>query len=45
MAHLDKYVMELLSGIDTQVGERGARISGGQHQQLGIARGIGKNLQ
>ena len=45
VAHLDKYVFELPNGINAQVRERGARISGGQRQQLGIARGIGKNLQ
>ena len=45
VALLDKYVMALPNWIDTQVGGRGARISGGQRQQLGIARAIGKNLQ
>ena len=40
IAHLDKYVADLGQGIDTQVGERGARISGGQRQRLGIARAM-----
>ena len=40
IAHLDKYVAELSQGIDTQVGERGAKISGGQRQRLGIARAM-----
>jgi len=40
LAHLEKYVMELPNGIDTQVGERGAKISGGQRQRLGIARAM-----
>lgn len=40
VAHLDTFVLELPDGIDTQVGERGARISGGQRQRLGIARAM-----
>lgn len=40
VAHLDEFVSELPDGIDTQVGERGARISGGQRQRLGIARAM-----
>ena len=40
VAHLDTFVLELPNGIDTQVGERGARISGGQRQRLGIARAM-----
>ena len=40
VAHLDKFVSELPHGIDTQVGERGAKISGGQRQRLGIARAM-----
>jgi ABC-type multidrug transport system fused ATPase/permease subunit len=40
VAHLDTFVQELPDGIDTQVGERGARISGGQRQRLGIARAM-----
>ncbi len=40
MAQLDKFVASLPEGIDTQVGERGARISGGQRQRLGIARAM-----
>ena len=40
VAHLDKFVSELPFGIDTQVGERGAKISGGQRQRLGIARAM-----
>lgn len=40
VAHLDEFVAELPDGIDTQVGERGARISGGQRQRLGIARAM-----
>ena len=40
VAHLDKFVASLPSGLDTQVGERGAKISGGQRQRLGIARAM-----
>lgn len=40
VAHLEKFIMELPRGIDTQVGERGAKISGGQRQRLGIARAM-----
>ena len=40
VAHLDQYVAGLDQGIDTQVGERGAKISGGQRQRLGIARAM-----
>lgn len=40
IAHLDRFVSELPDGIETQVGERGAKISGGQRQRLGIARAM-----
>jgi ABC-type multidrug transport system fused ATPase/permease subunit len=40
VAHLDKFVADLPEGLDTQVGERGAKISGGQRQRLGIARAV-----
>jgi len=40
IAHLDQFVADLPNGIDTQVGERGAKISGGQRQRLGIARAM-----
>jgi len=40
VAHLDKFVANLPNGLDTQVGERGAKISGGQRQRLGIARAM-----
>jgi ATP-binding cassette subfamily B protein len=37
------FVNELPDGIDTLVGERGARISGGQKQRLAIARALIRN--
>ena len=40
VAHLDEFVDGLPQGLDTQVGERGAKISGGQRQRLGIARAM-----
>ena len=40
VAHLDKFVRDLPQGVDTEVGERGAKISGGQRQRLGIARAM-----
>jgi ABC-type multidrug transport system fused ATPase/permease subunit len=40
VANLDIYVESLPNGIDTQVGERGTKISGGERQRLGIARAM-----
>jgi len=40
VAKLDDFVKELPQGLDTNVGERGVLISGGQRQRLGIARGM-----
>ena len=40
IAHLEEFIRALPEGIDTQVGERGANISGGQRQRLGIARAM-----
>jgi len=40
IAHLDDYVSELSSKLDTSVGERGTKLSGGQRQRLGIARAM-----
>lgn len=40
LAQLEDVVRELPAGLDTVVGERGARISGGQRQRLAIARAL-----
>lgn len=37
---LEDFVAELPEGLDSQVGERGSRMSGGQRQRLGIARAM-----
>ena len=39
-AQLLNYVLALPNGLDSQVGDRGARMSGGQRQRLGIARAL-----
>lgn len=40
LAQLDQFAQDLPNGLDTQLGERGSRISGGQRQRLGIARAL-----
>ena len=42
-AQLKEFVEGLPQGLDTVVGERGARISGGQRQRVGIARALYRN--
>jgi len=40
MANLSEFVRQLSHGIETYVGEAGARISGGQRQRVGLARAL-----
>jgi ABC-type multidrug transport system fused ATPase/permease subunit len=40
IAQLDDFVLSLPDGLDTSVGDRGTKISGGQRQRLGIARAM-----
>ena len=39
-AHATDFVQALPQGLDTTVGERGARLSGGQQQRIAIARAV-----
>lgn len=38
LAYADEFVHQMPQGLDTQVGERGIKVSGGQRQRLAIAR-------
>ena len=43
LAHIHEFVETLPDGYDTQVGERGLKLSGGEKQRVAIARTILKN--
>jgi len=43
LAHLDKFIDALPQGVNTIVGERGLKLSGGEKQRVAIARTILKN--
>jgi ATP-binding cassette, subfamily B, bacterial PglK len=40
IAQLESFISSLSEGIDSKVGEKGAKLSGGQRQRLGIARAM-----
>jgi ATP-binding cassette subfamily B protein len=42
-AHLHEFIASLPGGYDTQVGERGLKLSGGEKQRVGIARTLLKD--
>jgi len=42
-AHLAEFVRGLPDGLDTRVGERGLKLSGGEKQRVGVARAILKD--
>ncbi|MBC70004.1 ABC transporter ATP-binding protein [Acinetobacter sp.] len=45
IVNLNSMISKLHDGIDTVIGERGAKISGGQKQRLGIARALYKDYE
>ena len=45
LAQLSDFIKDLPSGLNTLVGDRGIRISGGQRQRLGIARALYRNSE
>ncbi|EKK20608.1 Lipid A export ATP-binding, permease protein MsbA [Fructilactobacillus florum 8D] len=45
LAYADEFVRQMDQQLDTQVGERGVKVSGGQRQRLAIARAFLRNPQ
>jgi|APGre2960657373_1045057.scaffolds.fasta_scaffold06016_4 ABC-type multidrug transport system fused ATPase/permease subunit len=45
MSRIDTFYKKLEHGWDTILGERGAKVSGGEKQRIGIARALAKNPQ
>lgn len=45
LAHVDEFLAKLPNGLDTKVGERGAKLSGGQRQRIALARVILKDAK
>jgi ABC-type multidrug transport system fused ATPase/permease subunit len=43
LAHIESLVTDLPDGLQTMLGERGVRLSGGQLQRVGIARALYRN--
>ncbi len=43
ISHVDDFVHKLPEGVDTLIGEKGVKLSGGEKQRLGIARAVFKN--
>lgn len=43
LSHLDEFIENLDTGLDTVIGERGVSLSGGQRQRVAIARALLKN--
>ena len=42
---LDQFILERTDGIDSKIGEKGLKISGGEKQRIGIARALYRNSQ